>query len=344
MLSQRRKPIRRDTRESRFANHLPSGVKERRMPLWHERGRRGSKAAHHPPSGAQITQKRPRNKREQRAKWRTIHLEQDRERDQQHYLDTVQTGKPVATKLQVIYEQDFGLDKHCLLPSLSDPEIHATVQEDLFDRCCVSDEEMFACMRDFAENNSYRKPVFACGSCGIRDLWHPANCEYPLNGISPEHWLVNRECPQETTVEMYNAQLKQEKVTASCVHSYYPLTGGIEEEQLLLHLHPEFVVLEEVMEEGEKTKRVVMRLCRHCYMAAQQPMGKPPPQSLAAGCDYGVLSRIRINCQALEMPNALEALAIADVRLYSVVAKVYVPDAALMPARNVLHCLCAQCS
>ena len=76
-------------------------------------------------------------------------------------------------------------------------------------------------------------------------------------------------------------------------------------------------------------------------MAAHTPVGKPPPQSLAAGRDYGVLSRIRVNGKPLEMPNASEALAIADVRLYSVVAKVYVPDAALMPARSVLktHCI-----
>ena len=89
------------------------------------------------------------------------------------------------------------------------------------------------------------------------------------------------------------------------------------------------------------TARVFTYLCRRCYMAAQKPTGAPPSQSLAAGRDYGVLSRIHINGQALEMPNALEALAIADVRLYSVVAKVYVPDAALMPARTVLktHCI-----
>ena len=59
-----------------------------------------------------------------------------RERGQQRYLDAVKAGNPVASKLQTIYEQAFGLDKYCLLLSLPDPEIHATVQEDPDKRDC----------------------------------------------------------------------------------------------------------------------------------------------------------------------------------------------------------------
>ena len=45
-------------------------------------------------------------------KWHSIHSEQDRERGQQRYLDGVQIGNPIASKLQMIYEQAFGLDQH----------------------------------------------------------------------------------------------------------------------------------------------------------------------------------------------------------------------------------------
>ena len=104
-----------------------------------------------------------------------------------------------------------------------------------------------------------------------------------MNDICAEHWLVvQEECDSDLTVELYNKKHKIEKVSVSCVHSRYLLPRRTDEGgPLLLHLHPELVVVEETSVEGQSKRRVFTYLCRHCYMAAQKPIGAPPSQSLA---------------------------------------------------------------
>ena len=86
------------------------------------------------------------------------------------------------------------------------------------------------------------------------------------------------------------------------------------EDDSIFHVHPELVG-----EQGDGTPTIF--LCPTCAKAADTPEGRPPPQSIAGGRDYGSLKRIDI-----EWPGATEELALADVRLYSLVTKVHIPN------------------
>ncbi|KAJ1448838.1 hypothetical protein M885DRAFT_623082 [Pelagophyceae sp. CCMP2097] len=58
-----------------------------------------------------------------------------------------------------------------------------------------------------------------------------------------------------------------------------------------------------------------------------------PKYSLAADVDYGCLSRLGV-----DIPNAAEDLVLTDVRVYSLVHKVHVPNQPkLAGVRTVLH-------
>ena len=85
----------------------------------------------------------------------------------------------------------------------------------------------------------------------------------------------------------------------------------------LYHLHPELVD----QDEGGPTAL----LCQHCYrVASSAPSGfetsasLPPKLSIAAGYDYGFLSRLG----RLEELSEVETMLLSKQRLYHVVAKV----------------------
>ena len=65
----------------------------------------------------------------------------------------------------------------------------------------------------------------------------------------------------------------------------------------------------------------------------KKPKGNPPMQTLAAYRDYGLFSRIQV-----DEPNALEEMALVEVRTYSVVAKIHLPNVSkIAAARTVLR-------
>ena len=85
-------------------------------------------------------------------------------------------------------------------------------------------------------------------------------------------------------------------------------------ERDFFHVHPELV------ETDADTGCLTVCLCDTCSKAAAATNGRAPASSIAGGCDYGLLTRL-----GLELPSALETLGLADVRLYSLTAKVHVP-------------------
>ena len=98
-------------------------------------------------------------------------------------------------------------------------------------------------------------------------------------------------------------------VNLSVLRSYYP-----DCDDAFYHVHPELLELDRA------SGAASARLCSICGAASKKPSATPPQTSLAAGCDYGLFSRM-----GPERPSALEALVFADVRTYSLTAKVHVP-------------------
>ena len=91
------------------------------------------------------------------------------------------------------------------------------------------------------------------------------------------------------------------------------------------HLHPELIARKDEADAS-------FFVCQTCANAMKKHNSKAPSQSISAGRDYGLFSRIDI-----EEPNALEEMLLAEVRTYSVVAKVHVPNAKRTAAtRHVL--------
>ena len=131
-------------------------------------------------------------------------------------------------------------------------------------------------------------------------------------------------------MELLNEMQQKVKVDTSKLWSYYcsQTHGG---GTAFYHLHPELVAFD-----SEAVKETTF-LCSNCSAHVKSPSKGAPSDSIAAGKDFGLLSRLKLNGQSLEMPNPLEEMVLSDYRLYSMVAKVHVPDAVGMPARRILH-------
>ena len=101
----------------------------------------------------------------------------------------------------------------------------------------------------------------------------------------------------------------------------------------LYHLHPELV--------DAHTDGARALLCQHCHAEAKKSDAekpKAPKMSIAAGIDFGLLSRL----PELEPLSDVELMLLSEVRLYHVVAKVCMAGAksllySLVPESRV-HC------
>ena len=153
----------------------------------------------------------------------------------------------------------------------------------------------------------------ACASCGRRDPANPANSKKELNTIPDEHWL--RIAPEDIaeiedmrTVTLVDEEGNTREAMTKHLRSYY-----VSAPQEYFHLHPELIA-----RKGHDD--AYFCLCQTCANAMKKPHGKPPSQSIAGGRDYGLLARV-----AVEEPNALEEMLLAEDRTYSVVVKLHVP-------------------
>ena len=111
------------------------------------------------------------------------------------------------------------------------------------------------------------------------------------------------------TVELLAESGERRTVQLRVLRSYYEMTP-----QEIFHVHPEFVDVD------PDTAASSVHLCEGCCRAAFSKTGMAPKGSIAAGCDYGLLTRL-----GLEPPSAFETLLLADVRTYSLTVKVHVP-------------------
>ena len=127
----------------------------------------------------------------------------------------------------------------------------------------------------------------ACAFCGVRALDEPCALVLPLRDLPADHWL-----------RFTSEQRAGLQGFLSILRSYYR-----DRDDAFYHVHPELLELDRT------SGAASARLCSLCGTASKKPSATPPRTSLAAGCDYGLFSRM-----GLERPSALEALVLADVR------------------------------
>lgn len=123
------------------------------------------------------------------------------------------------------------------------------------------------------------------------------------------------------TVALVDKEGEERQVCTGRLKSYYITTNGAH-----LHLHPELVGQHD---DGED----YMNLCKTCARATIKGEDTAPPQTIAAGRDFGLFSRIDV-----DTPNAMEEMILANVRTYSLVAKVHITNTRTTAAtRSLLH-------
>ena len=200
---------------------------------------------------------------------------------------------------------------------LSNPrytQIVDAVKADIDTYCRVTLDDQCRMVHDFGEHMNSGGCLAACASCGIRDPQKPANNICNIRALPTGHWLILDESgvavleamPSVTLVDVDGIE---RHVDLRSVRSFWVSSDG-----QYYHLHPELV---DICSDGECT----VYLCAPCAAASKKPCGPAPPNSIAGGLDYGVLSRIGI-----EPLSSFEQLLLSDVRTYSITAKVHVPN------------------
>lgn len=133
----------------------------------------------------------------------------------------------------------------------------------------------------------------ACASCGIRALSSDRDA-FVQHDVATLHRLKYT----EAEVEVYQAMGSNQKLVKSVFsmrNTAPALPGERRAEFLFYHLHPELVTTtEEQSAQGRATRhhsRVTCWLCGSCSSVVNDRSTDPPPLSIAAGYDYGVLSR-----------------------------------------------------
>ena len=153
----------------------------------------------------------------------------------------------------------------------------------------------------------------------------PADTQVVLEDLQENHWLrctaeVIAELEAMPTVTLVDATGAQREVCTKYIRSFFA-TSDTE----AWHVHPELI-------DVEADGRHSAHLCPTCA-AASRPGANAPDASIAGGRDFGLLSRIDV-----ESPSDVEELALADVRTYSMVAKIHVPGVrATEASRTVLR-------
>ena len=137
-----------------------------------------------------------------------------------------------------------------------------------------------------------------------------------IGSATPEEFAELEAMP---TVTMLTSEGERHSAHLKRIRSFFATDSG-----QLFHIHPELVDVD------VESRAASMSLCEPCSRAVAQPSGRAATYSIAGGCDFGLLSRL-----GLEPSSALEALVLADVRTYSLTAKVHVPGQ-WCAARHVL--------
>ena len=160
---------------------------------------------------------------------------------------------------------------------------------------------------------AHQLPLCACASCGIRDptLSYERHAVDDLPecfrvgavqsarraALGPVDLLVGGDEPGAPPPTWRRTELRP-------IISCYEDNAGAE-----YHLHPELV---DEDEDGHATAF----LCQHC--GDQSARGIAPKMSIAAGIDFGLLSRV----PALEALTDAEQMLLSSVRLYHIIVKV----------------------
>jgi hypothetical protein len=163
-----------------------------------------------------------------------------------------------------------------------------------------------------------------CGACGTRGPTKPASTKIFLADLDVDHWLRLTQDAKQNLKNMPTVTLVDEWGNTQDVFLGRLRSYCVTSTDAYFHVHPE------LLGEDEAGNEYVC-LCQTCAAAARQPDARPPPQSIAAGRDFGLFSRINV-----AMPNETEEMALADVRTYSMVAKVHIPNVRVTSATRVL--------
>ncbi len=212
-------------------------------------------------------------------------------------------------------EQLAALSAEGLPPS--DPKYKACVaaaKGDIEKYCVVTPADIKRMVADYNKHMDPQRPLLACACCGVRDPDRSMSTPICVKDLAPHHWLrcsedEVAELAAAPTVSFLTSQGQEREVHLKLLRSWYAADTGE-----YFHLHKELVY------NDAKTGASMAPLCEACSKAAADPSGPPPATSIAAGCDYGLLSRL-----GLEPPSAFEVLLLADVRTYALTAKVHVP-------------------
>jgi len=161
----------------------------------------------------------------------------------------------------------------------------------------LTDDGIAERVKQFQAKVHLKKPLLACASCGCRSFeleYHPANIDqlaiFRLNEAQIERYK---------SLGVYRAIL-----------SVYTDTDGT-----LYNLHPELVA------PATPSSPASAWLCTECHTAVKA--NKVPLFSVAAGLDFGRLSRLRLLGPEYEIPplSLVEIFLLAPVRMYGCVVK-----------------------
>ncbi|CAK0867394.1 unnamed protein product [Prorocentrum cordatum] len=198
------------------------------------------------------------------------------------------------------------------------------IADDVLQYCTVTEEDKRRLVSSYADAMSHDALLPGCGTCGRRDPQHPAEGTCTLEPLPADHWIRYSEADMQTlnsmpAVTLVNEDGAHRVVETSLLKSHWRDPRGN-----VFHVHPELV------NDGGEGQHFVL-LCPVCSRAAVQKSAPPPPFTIAAGVDFGLLSRL-----GMDAPSELEALALADVRACSPVAKVHVPRSRATQASRTL--------
>jgi hypothetical protein len=165
----------------------------------------------------------------------------------------------------------------------------------------VSDEILAGCVRDFEARQDYSQPILTCAACGVRRLTRLTGEHFTCHNVTALNVL-------RLTEEQRNSYLATSPATRD-LRSVYTSINDHQQ----YHLHRQFV-------SADANNTETVRLCRKCHTAVTAPKPIPPPNSIAAGCDFGCAERI-----GLPPLSDLERIAIGRFRLYATTIQLAAP-------------------
>lgn len=174
----------------------------------------------------------------------------------------------------------------------------------------VSDKQKVELTQKWEKKMKSSQALYACASCGRRD---PTFTYTDVSVIA---------LPAVFRLTTEQLELRERLGFLQMLDKYGDMVGpdeGVDLRPLIscyqasdgfyYHLHPELVDSE------------MAKMCQHCSAVANKADAAAPPKlSIAAGHDFGLLTRIKEF--AAEPLSEVERILLSDVRLYHVVVKV----------------------